>query len=337
MPDPRQPPPPELPLVSVAMATLDGAPFLREQLASIEAQSWANLEIVVSDDGSTDGTIDILREHAERGRLRFEVAEQRRGLVRNFERALQLCNGELIALCDQDDVWKPHRIATLVRSLGDASLVYCNTEEQLDPAGNAYFEPRFAQAQEFSRRRGNGRPTKYLLAENWVVSHSVLFRRRLLDVALPIPAGQRFHDAWIALVAAVDGGIRYVDVHLQLYRNHPASLTYRSEGNRSRRRSRLRALLDGELQNEWQALRAAELDRLASVDSRLDLDAGERRFLATLRRYYGSATPPARAAIAGWVAAPYFANRCRSLGDRLTIALRPLVAAMPLGTTGKER
>jgi glycosyltransferase involved in cell wall biosynthesis len=314
------------PRVSVALATRNGARYLRQQLDSIYAQTEQDFEVVVADDASTDGTLDLLGEFATARGLRFSESSHPVGLVQNFERALRLCRGEFIALCDQDDLWKPRRLERLLSSIGDSALIYCNTEEQLDLSGKVYLEPRFAPAQDFSRRHGSGQPTKFLLADNWIVGHSMLMRREVLDVALPIPAGQRFHDAWLALVASTVGTIRYLDERLQIYRNHPDSLTFKSADAPAAGRGLFSRFVDGEMRAAWEAKRQSEAARLSEVDSRLKLGHSDREVLRRLRTYFHSGSPWA-AARAGLAIAPFFANERRSPLSRARIVLRPLLAA----------
>ena len=278
---------PDLPLVSVAMATCNGARWLREQLDSIYAQTWPRLEVVVSDDASTDGTVEILARYAGERGLRYEVNPARLGLVKNFERALSLCRGAYVALADQDDVWKPHKIQTLIERLGDATLAYGNNQEYFAAGSGQRVDPRYDEIR-FARAFGSGHPTRYLLAENWVVSHTILFRRELIAHALPIPPHQAFHDGWLALVASKLGGIVYVDEHLQIYRVHEASLTYPRPEERARQESLLRALLSGRFRAAWRRRCEAELGRLKDARGLPLLDAAEREFVGELINYYRS-------------------------------------------------
>src|SRR5688500_9098173 len=93
--------------ISVAMCTYNGAQFLRTQLESIIAQSRAPDEIVVCDDCSTDETRALLKQFAAESLVPVSLHfnEQNLGSVRNFEQAIRMCNGNVIALSDQDDVW----------------------------------------------------------------------------------------------------------------------------------------------------------------------------------------------------------------------------------------
>ncbi|HYG61335.1 MAG TPA: glycosyltransferase family 2 protein [Thermoanaerobaculia bacterium] len=309
-------------LVSVALATWNGARYLRQQLDSVYAQTWPNLEVVVTDDASTDGTAEILQEYAERRGLRFEVNPERHGLIRNFERAISLCRGDCIALCDQDDLWKPEKIERLMAGLGDATLVYCNTEEQMTPEGEVRPEPSFAPIQSFARAYGSGRPTRHLLAENWVVSHGVLFRRELVAHALPIPPHQPYHDGWLALVASTLGGIRYLDERLQVYRQHPESLTWIPPERRGRRSGRFRAT--------WRERCRKETERLQDASTLPTLTASDRAFLAELLTYHRSGLSRGlhwRSAVSGWRIAPYLATLHEKPG-RWKLPVRALLGGL---------
>lgn len=315
------------PLVSVAMATFNGARFLREQLDTIFAQSWPNLEVTVSDDRSDDETVSILEEYRERHGLLFSVAPERLGLVRNFERAIGLCRGDLIALADQDDLWKPHKLEELVKGLEpDFSLCYCDSREYLTEDGSIVAEEEYESIREWARTHGTGRVTKRLLAENWVVSHGMLFRREVARHALPIPPNQPFHDAWLALVASrLGGGIRHVDESLQIYRLHRWSYTYR--GDEHRPPTPLRRLLGGELGRSWRARCRAEIARLGDARGLELLTPDEGRFLEHLLRYYCSGlsgSPDLRAAAIGLRIAPYISTN-HGRGGRTRMALKGLL------------
>jgi glycosyltransferase involved in cell wall biosynthesis len=157
------------PLVSVAVATYNGERFLAEQLETIYGQTWPHLEVVVSDDASTDGTQDLLKRFEREQGLRFSVNPTRVGLVQNFEHAIRACKGDYIALADQDDLWKAHKISALMSAIQEASLIYCHSLEILDLHGRQRVVATWEPLRRLALRRGSGRPTRHLLAENWVV------------------------------------------------------------------------------------------------------------------------------------------------------------------------
>jgi glycosyltransferase involved in cell wall biosynthesis len=275
------------PLVSVAIATWNGESFLREQLDTIYAQTWRPLEVVVSDDASTDSTVGILEQYARSQGLRYVVNTERLGLVKNFERAISMASGEFIALCDQDDLWKPHKIARLVDRIGDATLIYGNIAEYIDVNGSQRYNEYSEQIARFARAHGNGHPTQYLICENWIVSHSVLFKRELVAHALPIPKHQRFHDGWLALVASKLGGVAYIDEMLQTYRHHVDSFTF-APSSTGPAKHRWRRLLNRSFTADWRARCASETARLQDVLELKLLSAAERDFTLDLLRYYRS-------------------------------------------------
>lgn len=216
------------PLVSVGITTYNGEKFLREQLNSIYNQTYKNIEVIAVDDCSSDQTIEILEEYKQKQGLRYFINDKNIGLIKNFEKVISLCQGEYIALSDQDDVWKPEKIEILVREIGDFTLIYSPAVEYIHKDGFVAKVPEIEVYIDFCTRFGSGKPTKRLIAGNWVVSHQVLFKRELSEWALPIANGQYYHDAWLAIVASKINGIKFLNQDLMYYRQHEESFTYRT-------------------------------------------------------------------------------------------------------------
>jgi glycosyltransferase involved in cell wall biosynthesis len=207
------------PLISVALCTYNGERYLAEQLDSLLVQTYSNMEVVAVDDGSTDRTVELLQDYALRDpRLRVFVNPGNLGFVRNFERAISLCNGSLIAPCDQDDVWSPHKLRTLANCLGGHVMAYSDSE-LIDAAGRevGVRMSRFWAMQDLNDPAA-------LVLSNCVSGHAMLFRRELIDEQLPLP-GDIFHDWWLALRAAARGGIAYCPQPLVRYRQHGKNVT----------------------------------------------------------------------------------------------------------------
>jgi glycosyltransferase involved in cell wall biosynthesis len=206
-----------VPLISVALCTYNGAAFLRAQLDSILQQDYPQIEIVAVDDASTDATLPLLRDYAARHpRMTVHVNERNLGFRRNFERALGLCRGELIAPCDQDDLWLPQKLSRLAGALGDRVLVYGDSaivDASGAPTGRRVSD-RFRMYQ--------GMDPRVFTFQNCISGHAMLFRRELLERSLPLPEGV-YHDWWLAFIAAGAGGIRYVDECLVRFRQHAAA------------------------------------------------------------------------------------------------------------------
>ena len=96
--------------ISLAMTTYNGEKFLREQLESIYSQTRVPDEVIVCDDNSSDGTIQILEEYRQNKGLIYYVNKPALGVNSNFYKAISLCTGDYIALSDQDDIWKCDKI-----------------------------------------------------------------------------------------------------------------------------------------------------------------------------------------------------------------------------------
>jgi glycosyltransferase involved in cell wall biosynthesis len=211
--------PVDRPLVAICMATYEPpAELVRAQIESIRAQTHANWVCVISDDCSSAERLAALTELiGDDPRVVLSRSERRLGFYRNFERALALAPAAAthVALADQDDVWHPDKLATLLAALGDARLVYSDARI-IRPGGEVVAETYWG------RRANNHTDLLSLLAANAVTGAASLFGRDLLDDVLPFPPAQfaHFHDHWIALVARALGEIRFVDQPLYDYVQH---------------------------------------------------------------------------------------------------------------------
>jgi glycosyltransferase involved in cell wall biosynthesis len=225
------------PTISVALCTRNGERFIAEQVGSILAQTRVPEEIVVSDDGSTDSTVAIIEaavaEHraANPGapiRLTVLRNETALGVVRNFEQAISATTGDLIALCDQDDRWRPGRVQLALDEFErrpELLLVYGNAR-LIDDAGvplrYSLFEALEIGENERQRIRSDN-AFAALMARNLVTGATTMIRRSLLAAALPFPE-QWVHDEWLAAIAASTGSIDFLDEEIIDYRQHGANV-----------------------------------------------------------------------------------------------------------------
>lgn len=209
--------------IAICLAAFEPDPRLLEtQLDSLRAQTDGRWVCVVSDGGSTPERYERMLELIG-GDRRFRVSrsEQRLDPYRNFERALLLApaEAELIALCDQDDQWYPHKLEVLRGAIGSRDLVY---SDQRLISGDG----RVLRDSLWKGRRNDHENLASLLVANTVPGAAMLFRRKLLSVALPFPdaPGTQYHDHWLALVALTAGEIGYVDEPLYDYVQHGAAV-----------------------------------------------------------------------------------------------------------------
>lgn len=198
--------------VSVCMATYNGAAWVGEQVASVLAQLTDDDELVVVDDASSDGTLDVLRA-VDDPRVRVEAAERNSGYVATFGRALASARGRYLLLADQDDVWVPGRLEAMVAALGDHDVVASNLET-LDgrPLRGPYGQERWVLRASDSRR--HVRNVLAVLAGNRPYYGCAMgLRREVLAGATPFPAYLReSHDLWLGLYGNVTRSIVHLDL-----------------------------------------------------------------------------------------------------------------------------
>ena len=215
---------------SIVLCTCNGARFLEAQWDSLLAQERPPDEIIVHDDVSSDDTWALLgglsARAEERGiRVRLIRNERNLGYVANFEAALRDASGDLLFLCDQDDVWHPGKLAALTDAFERRSglLLLCSDAHRIDEGGanlrRSLFDVLKVSRTEL-RRIHAGQGFRVLLRRSLATGATVALRRTLLADALPFPAGW-VHDEWLAIVAAALGGFDCVERPLIDYRQHP--------------------------------------------------------------------------------------------------------------------
>jgi len=208
----------DLPLISIVLCTYNGADFLEKQLQSIYAQSYPNLEIILSDDASSDATKNILEKYKNHPATIINFNKKNIGFAKNFEYGATLSTGEYIAFCDQDDIWMPQKIEKLYAAIGNHSLVYSDSR-LIDENENALHK----NLSDF-RKLQNIYTSKGFAFFNAVSGHTMMAKREILAYSLPTPAGY-YHDWWFALQATNLNGVKFLDEKLTLYRQHDKNVT----------------------------------------------------------------------------------------------------------------
>jgi glycosyltransferase involved in cell wall biosynthesis len=213
--------------VSVVVCTYNGEKYVRDQLQSILDQTRPPDEIIISDDGSTDSTLEIVEEFAssiggpQPPVWRVETRAKPLGVSGNFASALKKARGEFIALADQDDVWEPDRLEKGLAHFHDGVLLAHSDATLIDASGRPTGTLMSALRLTSSERRNllRGRALDALLRRNVVTGATTIIRSSLLEHALPIPEGW-VHDEWLALVAAAQRGVVFQEDPLIRYRQH---------------------------------------------------------------------------------------------------------------------
>ncbi|MGC4406063.1 glycosyltransferase family 2 protein [Methyloversatilis sp. MC4-4] len=201
-------------MISVCLATCNGERHLRAQLESVLGQLDPGDELVIADDCSTDGTLELINACGD-SRIRLLRGERRLGVVANFGRALAAARGDIVFLCDQDDVWLPNKRSVFLEALSDADLAVSDC--QVTDASLNVIAPSF-----FVLRRSAPGVLRNLW-RNSFLGCCMAFRRTVLARALPFPDRLPMHDTWIGLIATATGRVRFVAEVTLLYRRHGAN------------------------------------------------------------------------------------------------------------------
>ncbi|WP_086444943.1 glycosyltransferase family 2 protein [Candidatus Enterococcus lemimoniae] len=202
-------------MISICIATYNGEKYLEEQLASILPQMTASDELIISDDGSKDETMTIINRYAAQDeRIKFFKGPGK-GVIANFEFAINQSQGDFIFLADQDDVWLPEKVQTTLSFFASnpkIDLVISDlviVDEQLQVIEPSYFEYRKV-ALGFLHN----------IVKNKYIGAGMAFRGSLKSRILPIPAKVPMHDMWIGLIAAYKNKSALIPQTLTLYRRH---------------------------------------------------------------------------------------------------------------------
>ncbi len=217
--------------ISVACCTYNGERFLEAQLQSLIAQTRRPDEIVIVDDGSTDNSVAIAGRFRDGAPSETTVVLRRNpqnlGVVANFQATIALTTGDVIFLCDQDDLWHPGKIETMEAAFErrPALLFLFSDAKLIDAAGgmlaHTLFDALEVSARELRLVRERSGIAAWLV-RNLATGATSAFRRALFEAATPFP-NDWVHDEWLAILAAALGDVDYVASPLIDYRQHAAN------------------------------------------------------------------------------------------------------------------
>jgi glycosyltransferase involved in cell wall biosynthesis len=212
--------------VNILLATYQGGLYLREQLQSLMQQSYPHFHIFIRDDGSTDQTLMIVDQFQQAFPQRISVisSSQRLGVKANFSALMQHAKAPYIMLCDQDDVWLPHKIEVSLREIkkmesryGTQTPLLLHTDLKVVNSDLSLIHSSFWR---YSKLNPYATSLNSLLSRNIVTGCTLMMNQALLQLSLPIPEECLMHDWWIALVAATFGSIGVIKEPTMLYRQH---------------------------------------------------------------------------------------------------------------------
>lgn len=205
-------------MISVCIATYNGERYLLKQLESILPQLGENDEVIISDDGSKDATYGVINTIND-SRIRWIENRGVHSPAFNFENALKHAKGDIIVLADQDDEWELDRIKLGVEVLR-SEKVWCvlNNRSLIDSLGNKFK----TQCDEVDPVQAS---FLHQVWHNPYIGCCMMFKRELLDLALPFPPKMPMHDLWIGWLGAKLKKNAYIKTPLVRYRRHGNNVT----------------------------------------------------------------------------------------------------------------
>jgi glycosyltransferase involved in cell wall biosynthesis len=220
---------PSAPTVEILLSTYNGCRFVAQQLDSLLAQDYPAIKIRVRDDGSTDGTLDVLRDYEQKdARVSLSVGANL-GCVGSFFALLQSADANVLMFCDQDDVWLPSKVSSAVSALVVAGLqrpLLYHSDLQVVDERLGLLAPSFMAQQGLEMPRAHA--LEVLAIQNCVVGCTVAMTAELVrraKVSAEVIGAAAMHDWWLAMFAACRGELIYSPRAEILYRQHGANVS----------------------------------------------------------------------------------------------------------------
>lgn len=215
-------------MISVAIATFNGDKYIKEQILSIVNQTLAASEIIISDDNSSDNTISIIEElMLDFPEIKLFKNYENLGVIKNFNKAIRLCSGDYIALCDQDDFWEPSKLETQFSLMKKYELFSSKPylivhDVTLVDSNLNVIDSSFLN---YTGLLSVKNSFKQLLVWNRNIGCSMFFNKRLKLILGDLGDNALMHDHWISLIAVISGEIILLDHNCIKYRQHNHNVT----------------------------------------------------------------------------------------------------------------
>jgi len=206
--------------ISIALCTYNGEKYIREQLKSLEEQTLKADEIIVCDDNSSDNTADILNEYIDKLNMKLIVNKENLGVTKNFEQAVSLCEGDIIFLCDQDDVWHKDKIKIMSEKMIEEKTGICCCD-------GIVCDENLKEIRSYTLWNTSGLSridlnsfSPYNLINNYCFTGMALcFRKNFTKYFMPL-SENAVHDEWIAFIISCFSKVSFVNQKLVFYRQH---------------------------------------------------------------------------------------------------------------------
>lgn len=198
--------------ISVAMATYNGEKYIKEQIETILKNLKDDDELVISDDGSSDMTVEIIKSFNDK-RIKL-IDGPKNGLKKNFENAIKNTMGDYIFLSDQDDIWMEDKVEKVIECFNSNNYILIQHDAiVVDENDNVIFDS-------FAEHRKVKTGIIKNLIKNSYHGCCIAFRKELKDRILPIPNNVYLHDQWIGMIAELEGKTYFLNEILMKYRRH---------------------------------------------------------------------------------------------------------------------
>jgi len=223
--------------ISIAMATYNGAKYLKEQLDSIAAQTKMPMELVIYDDASTDETVNIIKAHALAPIIKLVINPVNLGVVASFKKATSLCHSDnYIAFCDQDDIWHNNKLEenfnAILNFATDKFPVLVYSDAVFIDASNNTINQSFMKEMGIDKYQHT---YQTVLFGSLMLGCSIMINPIMRNYLLQIPEKTIYnHDAWMSLIAFSFGSCNLIDKPLLDYRKHEQNMTIANFKKKSR-------------------------------------------------------------------------------------------------------
>ena len=205
-------------MISVVIAAYNGGKYIKAQLDSVLSQLSDGDEVVISDDLPEGDTFDVVKEYLDSDiRVRY-IKGPGRGVIKNFENAVNAARGDYIFLCDQDDVWLPGKVDAVMKEFQNGATVVMHdakiTDADLNVTDDSFFE-----------LMGTKKGIVKNIIKNTYIGCCMAFSANLRPYILPFPDDIPMHDQWIGLIGEKYGEVSLIKEPYILYRRHGATVT----------------------------------------------------------------------------------------------------------------
>lgn len=216
-------------MIDILLSTYNGEKFIEQQIESLLKQTYTNWNLIIRDDGSTDGTKEILYRYTQKypNKISADISNSSNmGVIRSFEVLLQKSQSDYIMFCDQDDIWLPHKIELSLIRMQQLEMQYGSNKPIMIHTDLTVTDANMTTLDKSFWHYANIRPQilnnniKYLSVCNSATGCTIMLNKAGKDISLPFPPNILMHDSWIASNICRHGIVEAIPKSTILYRQH---------------------------------------------------------------------------------------------------------------------